>query len=50
MMEKNPDNNFMLIEADFKKFKFLNKNYGEIIGNNSLKQNRTVKHHGAENM
>lgn len=37
MMEKNPDNNFILIEADFKKFKFLNKNYGEIIGNNSLK-------------
>ena len=25
-------------------------NIKNIIGNNSLKQNRTVKHHGAENM
>lgn len=35
-LEQNPNGKFVLIEADFTGFKFINRNYGEKVGNETL--------------
>ncbi len=36
MISENPDASYLLVETDFVGFKFLNKNYGEKVGNEIL--------------
>lgn len=36
LIKQYPKNNFVLIESDFNGFKFINRNYGEKVGNDTL--------------